>query len=101
MSTLITSNQSYLLSGVAMQVNSGSSCYAAIEAASAILASVNVLLGGLIDDGPDNGDEIYGIRALTMQCEAMLDSVAVAVRAAEDLAPQNQPSPVRGAEVSQ
>lgn len=98
---LVSSTQGFLISGVSLQVNQGSGCYTTIDAASSILSSVNVLLGNLVSDAPDNGCEIYGIRVLTMQCEAMLDSVAVAVRNAEDLAPQNATSPVRGAEVTQ
>lgn len=101
MTALVTRTQGFLISGVTLQVCQGTGCYTTIEAASSILSSVNALLGSLVDAAPDNGCEIYGIRALTMQCEAMLDAVAVAVRDAEDLAPQNPASPVRGAEVSQ
>lgn len=98
MTTIVTSTQVFPISGVSFQVNQGTSCYTAIEAASSILSSVNALLGNLVDEAPDNGCEIYGIRVLTMQCGAMLDAVVVSVRDAEDLAPQNRTSQVRGAE---
>ncbi|MFI8555817.1 hypothetical protein [Pseudomonas putida] len=101
MTAIVTRTEGFLVSGVALQVNPGTSCYAAIEAASSMLSSVNALLGALVGEGPDNGNEIYGVRVLTQHCEALLDSVAVAIREAEDLAPQNPTSPLRGAEVHQ
>ncbi|MBA1195763.1 hypothetical protein G7011_01380 [Pseudomonas plecoglossicida] len=101
MSIIATRTQAFLVSGVAFQVNHGSSCYMAIEAASTILSGVNGLLAGLVDDAPDNANEVYAIRVLTQQCEALIDAVAVSIREAEDNAPQNQTYPVRGAEVSQ
>ncbi len=101
MTRLVTRTTGFLVSGVALQVNPGTSCYTAIEAASSMLSSVNALLGALVAEGPDNGNEVHGVRVLTQHCEALIDSVAVAIREAEDLAPQNQPSPVRGAEASQ
>ncbi|WP_054902597.1 hypothetical protein [Pseudomonas sp. NBRC 111131] len=101
MTALLTRTQGFLVSGVALQVNHGSSCYAAIESASSMLSSVNALLGVLVAEGPDNGNEIYGVRVLTQHCEALLDSVAISIREAENRAPQNPNSPVRGAEVTQ
>lgn len=101
MTALLTRTQGFLVSGVALQVNHGSSCYAAIESASSILTSVNTLLGAIVAEGPDNGNEIFGIRVLTQHCEALLDSAALAIREAEGPAPQNPNSPVRGAEVTQ
>lgn len=101
MTNLVTRTQAFVVSGVALQVNHGSSCYLAMEAANAILSGVNSLLGGLVDDAPDNANEVYAIRVLTQQCEALIDSVACSIREAEDAAPQNKTPPVRGAEVSQ
>ncbi|WP_236167082.1 hypothetical protein [Pseudomonas fulva] len=101
MTAFVTHTQAFLVSGVALQVNNGSSCYMAIEAASTILSGVNGLLAGLVDDAPDNANEIYAIRVLTQQCEALIDAVAASIREAEDLAPQNLTSLVRGAEVTQ
>ncbi|NMY67328.1 hypothetical protein [Pseudomonas sp. WS 5414] len=94
MTTLVTRKQDFLVSGVELQINQGSSCYAAIDSASTILASVNALLGALVGEGPDNGNEIYGVRVLTQHCEALLDAVAVVVREAENLAPQNASSEI-------
>lgn len=101
MNALVTRTQAFLVSGVALQVNQGTSCYLAIEAASTILSGVNAMLAGLVDAAPDNANEVYAIRVLTQQCEALIDAVAGSIREAEDLAPQNQTPPVRGAEVTQ
>ncbi len=101
MTALVTRTEGFLISGVGLQVLPGTSCYAAIESASSILSSVNALLGALVAEGSDNGNEVHGVRVLTQHCEALLDSVALAIREAEDLAPQNPPSPDRGAEASQ
>lgn len=101
MTALVTRTEGFLISGVGLQVLPGTSCYAAIESASSILPSVNALLGALMSAAPDNGEEIYGVWVLTQHCEALIDSVAVAIRDAEDRAPQNLTSPVRGAEVTQ
>lgn len=101
MTRLVTRTTGFLASGVALQVNPGTSCYTAIEAASSMLSSVNALLGALMSAAPDNGKEIYGVWVLTQHCEALLDSVALAICEAEDPAPQNPTSQVRGAEVHQ
>lgn len=101
MTALVTRAEGFLISGVGLQVLPGTSCYAAIESASSILSSVNALLGALMSAAPDNGEEIYGVWVLTQHCEALLDSVALAIREAEDPAPQNPTSQVRGAEVNQ
>lgn len=101
MTALVTRIQRFAVSGVSYQVESGTHCSTALVAAGSILSGVNILLGNLIDRANEQACELYAIRTLTMQVEAMIDSMEVPIREAEDLAPQNPPSPDRGAEVSQ
>ena len=101
MTRLSTQEARFFSSGVEYRVNAGTSCNTAITAAGAMLSSVNCLLGNLIGDGADGSSELYAIRVLTVQCEALLEAIEIPVRDMEDLAPQNSTSPVRGAEVKQ
>lgn len=100
MTSLATKVQRFAVSGVSYQVEAGTSCSTAIAAAGSILSGINILLGKLIDEADEQTCELFAIRTLTMQVEALLGSVEDPVRRAEDLAPQNPISPVRGAEVS-
>lgn len=101
MTHLTTQEVGFRSSGVEYQVNAGTSCNTAITAAGAMLSSVNCLLGNLIGDGADGSCELYAIRNLTVQCEALLEAIEIPVRDMEGLAPQNATSQVRGAEVTQ
>lgn len=101
MTSLVTQDTRFTSSGVDFEIKSGTSCNTAITAAGAMLSSVNCLLGNLIGDGADGSSELYAIRVLTVQCEALLEAIEIPVRDMEDHAPHNQTTPVRGAEVSQ
>ncbi|MFT2184346.1 hypothetical protein [Pseudomonas putida] len=101
MTVLVTRLQRFAVSGVSFQVEDGTHCSTALVAAGSILSGVNILLGTLIDQADEQACELYAIRTLTMQVEAMIGSMEVPIRAAEDLAPQNPTSQVRGAEVHQ
>ncbi|MBZ3665990.1 MULTISPECIES: hypothetical protein [Pseudomonas] len=101
MTALATHVQRFTISGVSYQVESGTHCSTALVAAGSILSGVNILLGALIDESGDQANEIYAIRTLTMQVEALIGAMEVPIRNAEDLAPQNQTPPVCGAEVTQ
>lgn len=98
---LVTSMQRFTTSGVSYQVEAGTSCSVALMAAGTILSGVNILLGSLIDEADEQSCQLFAIRTLTMQVEALIDSVEAPIRAAEDFAPQNLVSPVRGAGVSE
>lgn len=95
-----THQTAFSLSGVDFHISAGTSCNTAITAAGAMLSSVNCLLGNLIGDGAEGSCELYAIRVLTVQCEALLEAIEIPVRDMEDLAPQNATPPVRGAEVT-
>lgn len=101
MTALVTRIQRFAVSGVSYQVEAGAPCSVALVAAGSILSGVNILLGNLIDQADEQACELYAIRTLTMQVEAMIDSMEVPIRDAEDRAPQNPTSPVRGAEATQ
>lgn len=78
----------------------GISCSEAFNFASANLSAAEDLLGQLVQVNA-SCNLAFAIRALVGQARALIDSGVGSVEQAEDLAPQNQPSPVRGAEVSQ
>ncbi|WP_049696637.1 hypothetical protein [Pseudomonas fulva] len=101
MTVLVTHIQRFAVSGVSYQVEAGTHCSTALVAAGSILSGVNILLGTLIAQADEQACELYAIRTLTMQVEAMIGSMEVPIRAAEDLVPQNQTSPALGAEVTQ
>ncbi|MCE0862345.1 hypothetical protein LU674_008765 [Pseudomonas alloputida] len=101
MTRLSTQEAHFFSSGVKYRVNAGTSCNTAITAAGAMLSSVNCLLGNLIGDGADGSSELYAIRVLTVQCEALLEAIEIPVRDMEGHAPQKPTSPDRGAEASQ
>ena len=101
MTPLVTQDTRFTSSGVEFEIKFCTSCNTAITAAGAMLSSVNCLLGNLIGDGAEGSCELYAIRVLTLQCEALLEAIEIPMRDMEDLAPQNQVSSVRGAEVSQ
>lgn len=98
---LVNRTHRFVTSGVTYQVEAGASCSTVLSAAGSILTGVNILLGNLIDEADEQGCELFVIRSLTMQVEALLDSVEIPIRSAEDLAPQNAAPPIRGAEVSE
>ena len=98
-SILVTQETGFVLSGVDYRVNAGTSCNTAVTAAGAMLSSVNHLLGNLIGDGAESSCELYAIRVLTSQCEALLEAIEIHIRDMEDLTPQNPTSQVRGAKV--
>ncbi|MEF0146511.1 hypothetical protein [Pseudomonas guariconensis] len=100
MNRLTTTEVCLHISGVELQINAGTSCNTAITAAGAMLSSVNHLLSNLIGDGAEGSSDLYAIRILTAHCEALLEAIELPVRDAEDLAPQKETSPVRGAEVT-
>lgn len=101
MTSLVTQDTRFTSSGIEYEIKFGTSCNTAITAAGAMLSSVNCLLGNLIGDGAEGSCELYAIRVLTVQCEALLEAIEISVRDMEDLAPQNSTSQVRGAEVSE
>ncbi|HGM4966440.1 TPA: hypothetical protein ACKP0L_004784 [Pseudomonas putida] len=99
MTSLVTQDTRFTSSGIEFEIKFGTSCNTAITAAGAMLSSVNHLLGNLIGDGAESSCELYAIRVLTSQCEALLEAIEIPIRDMEDLTPQNPTSLVRGAEV--
>ncbi len=99
MTPLVTQDTRFTSSGIEFEIKFGTSCNTAITAAGAMLSSVNCLLGNLIGDGAEGSCELYAIRVLTVQCEALLEAIEIPVRDMEGHAPQNQTPPVCGAEV--
>lgn len=99
MTALVTRAQRFVVSGISYQVEAGTSCSTTLAAAGSILSGVNIILGDLIAED-EFSCQLFAIRTLVMQVEALIGAVEDPVRAAELLAPQDQTSPVRGAEVS-
>ncbi|HFQ8052608.1 TPA: hypothetical protein ACHTCR_004476 [Pseudomonas putida] len=97
MTSLVTQDTRFTSSGVEFEIKFGTSCNTAITAAGAMLSSVNSLLGNLIGDGTEGSCELYAIRVLTVQCEALLEAIEIPVRDMEGLAPQKPTSSKRGA----
>lgn len=101
MTSLVTQDTRFTSSGVEFEIKFGTPCNTAITAAGAMLSSVNCLLGNLIGDGAEGSCELYAIRVLTVQCEALLEAIEIPVRDMENLAPQKPTFPGCGAEVTQ
>ena len=97
MTSLVTQDTRFTSSGIEFEIKFGTSCNTAITAAGAMLSSVNCLLGNLIGDGAEGSCELYAIRNLTLQCEALLEAIEIPIRDMEDLAPQKPAAAKRGA----
>ncbi|WP_099431215.1 hypothetical protein [Pseudomonas mosselii] len=78
----------------------GLSCGGALNVASAILQGAESFCCMLIDS-QRSAAEVSAIRILIEQAKALIDASVVSVERAEDLVPQSQSSPIRGAEARQ